>query len=300
MPVFGGIFSDAVDFVSNAVDTVTAPVGDAFDAVIDTVPGARDVADAVDAVVTGPVRDFAHTGAGKTMLSALASSVTGGLAPLLGPQLATVAFALPGLASGDDFVTAWTQEFGKRVEETAAYLGDNYAGPYLKDQLAKASVYLDKLREAGIDPNSLAFQQFAKAADVTDLVAATVLDGARGYLHDLLNRFNPLTGNVVDQSGIDLASAVSQVSLHNLKIAAQYAAIDKTQTAPISAATYVRSSNSFVSRGGPSAAPVASASAVRAVAPTEVSGGASDKVALVALVAGTALLGGAVYFFVRK
>lgn len=297
MPVFGGLFSDAVDFVSDAVDTVTAPVGDAFDAVIDTVPGARDVANVVDAAVSGPVRDFARTPWGKTVLTGLASSVTGGLAPLLGPQLATVAFALPGLASGDDFVTAWTQDFGRRVEETASILGAQYAGPYLNEQLAKASAYLDQLKVSGIDPTGYAFQAFAKAAGVNDWTAAFVLDGARGYLHDLLNRFSPLTGNVVDQSGIDLASAVSQVSLHNLKIAAQYAAIDKTVAAPVSAATYVRSSNSFVSRGGPSAAPVASASAVRAATPTQASESSGG---MLALVAGAALLGGAVYFFVRK
>src|SRR4051812_44237510 len=91
------------NIIEDTWDTVTSPIDDAWNALKDNVPGFQEVSDAVDAVVTGPVRDFARTSVGRTILSVAAGSLTGGLAPMLGPQLATVAFAMPGMAAGESF-----------------------------------------------------------------------------------------------------------------------------------------------------------------------------------------------------
>jgi hypothetical protein len=133
--VLGNIFEDAWD-------TVTDPITSAWDAAKSTVPGLQEISDAIDAAVSGPVRDFARGPIGRVMFSALASSLTGGLAPILGPQLATVAFALPGLAKGDDFVTAWTQEFAERAKHGCRSRWDRKRrGTYLSDALGRVNAY---------------------------------------------------------------------------------------------------------------------------------------------------------------
>lgn len=105
-------------------------IGDAFDSVKDavsdaasSVPGSEWLGD--------NVKDFLNTGVGKTVAKALATNLTGGLAPILGPQLATVAFATPGILRGDRFDKAWIDEFADRAEKLA-----QYAGPAAAEQFA--------------------------------------------------------------------------------------------------------------------------------------------------------------------
>lgn len=179
-------------FGSDLLDDAGNSLSDAWNAAVDAVPGARDVADAIDSVVTGPVRDFAHTAIGRVVLTAMASSLTGALAPILGPQLMTVAFALPGMAAGDDFLTAWTQEFASRVQKTADIMGADVVPDVWTDQLNKLNAYL---QESGVDLTKIDFHALAQAAGVRDDVAAWAVSGATGTMADYVRHvFDPKTG----------------------------------------------------------------------------------------------------------
>jgi hypothetical protein len=286
----GDVFDVAGDIASGAAGIVTGAAGD----VIDTVPGGRDVADAVDSVVTGPIRDFANTAVGRTVLTALASTVTGGLAPVLGPQLATVAFALPGLAAGNDFITSWMQAFGERVNQLAdAYA--QQAGPLINAELSKASAYLDQLNSAGIDAASVAFQDFAKASGVSDWTAAFVLDAYRGVKQDLLHVFNFLTGSLQDVSGISLTSGAARQSLQNLQnqLRISNAAVGT------SAGSAVHSYALSAPPPPPPRAATPVASAVRGTAPA-VAPSSNTTIEIAVALGALVLLGGAAVYYSRR
>ena len=185
MPVIGWFGSDIVDAAGDALSG-------AYDAIVDTIPGGRAFVDGVDAIVVGPVRDFAQTGVGRAMLTALASTVTVGLQPYLGAQLATVAFALPGVAAGQDFVTAWTQEFGSRVQQTAEILGADAVPAEWGDQLKKATDFVNKY---DIPWDKIDFHELAKQAGIREDVAAWLVAGATQRLDLFTGRhFDPKTG----------------------------------------------------------------------------------------------------------
>lgn len=211
-----GIDLNPIDIVSD----VASSAEDAWNTAVDAVPGARAVADAVDSVVTGPVRDFAHTAIGQTMFTALASSLTGGLAPLLGPQLATVAFALPGLAKGEDFVTSWTQEFASRVKQTAAILGDQAAADLANHAFDQVSQWIQK---AGldIDWSKVDFHALAKQLGIREDFTDLAIAGATGDLTDYLSRnWDAKTGKEIPRA----PSFAEQMATLTRKIAQQAAA----------------------------------------------------------------------------
>lgn len=111
----GGVF-DVIEDAWNATGgRIFGLAADVFEG-LPIYPPLRDL-------VEGPMRDFARTTAGKIVFRALATSLTGGTAAWLGPQLATIWWTVPGLARGEDFVTAWTAEFAHRVEQTAQLAG---------------------------------------------------------------------------------------------------------------------------------------------------------------------------------
>lgn len=125
-----GIFSDATDWVSDRVDDVK----DAASDVVSSVPGSEWLGD--------QVTDFLKTDVGSVVGHALATSLYGWAAPIVGPQLAAAAFATPGLIRGDRFSKAWIEEFEWRVERLAEILGDD-AGREFASQIGPA---LDKLK----------------------------------------------------------------------------------------------------------------------------------------------------------
>lgn len=137
-------------FIGDTVDTITAPIGDALKPVGKFLQG-------------GPVGDFFNSAAGKVILTAVTSGAYGALAPTVGPQLAGVAFGLPGVVKGDDFAKGWMKEFVDRVGAVIQYLapdvGNQIAGsissalgplgdtlknmlPDINDATAKAGVSL--------------------------------------------------------------------------------------------------------------------------------------------------------------
>ena len=79
------------------------------------------------------LKQFANTPIGKIALVALASADYAAIAPFVGPQLAAITFATPGLAAGDDFAQAWTKGFIDRAQQLASDLGGQ-AAKSLTDQ----------------------------------------------------------------------------------------------------------------------------------------------------------------------
>lgn len=91
-------------------------------------------------LAVGPLRDFANTAVGHAVLVAISSTFYGSLVPFMGPQLASTAFAVPGLLTGDDFSQAWLTGVKERAEQTAEILGGDVANIFsqqLTDTLQK-------------------------------------------------------------------------------------------------------------------------------------------------------------------
>lgn len=175
-------------FGSDVLDAVTGAVSDVWE----TIPGSEIVGGAFEDVWTGPLRDFAKTPLGVTVLTAAASAVYGPLAYALGgpyglanfgAQLATVTWALPGLARGEDFATAWVSEVKRRAEKTAEYVGGE-AASHLVAELGVATDFLKGLAPEQIEalqnmPEALlsdAVQEMAADAGVADWSIAMAMN----------------------------------------------------------------------------------------------------------------------------
>ena len=163
------------DFLSDAWDATGGQVVDVATSAIDNVPGIEWVRELVD----GPLKDFANSAVGKVVLRALASSVTGGLdyglGQLLGPQLATIAWAFPGMLAGDSFTSAWTQEFAWRASKVAEILGAEFAAVRFPEQVKSAFAKLGELgagAAASITDRALA----AATGAIREDMAALALD----------------------------------------------------------------------------------------------------------------------------
>lgn len=119
MRYLGGFFDD----VAHAVTSV---VSGAVDVLAD-IPMAPELYGALASVVNGPLRDFARTEYGQMVLRAIASSVYGGAALAVGPQLASLAFAIPAVANGEDVWTGWASEVQWRAEKSLQILSAGQA-----------------------------------------------------------------------------------------------------------------------------------------------------------------------------
>lgn len=111
------VVSDIADAASDAVDAV-------WDAV-DDLPGFKQLGDGVKAVFTGPLRDFAKTAVGQTVLRAMtgmAMGLTGGIA---GPWAMMATAALPGVIAGSPFEEALITENLYRATEAVKILTAN-------------------------------------------------------------------------------------------------------------------------------------------------------------------------------
>lgn len=170
------------DFVSDAWDAVTGVAGDVVDtfgSVAAKIPFAPELAGALKDVINGPLKDVADTAVGQVILRAMATTVAGPIAILAGPQLASVAFAIPGVARGEDFWTAWFQEVKWRAEKTAEIAAPGVEGaaadamrPYLADLDTVADAFKDVApsveawaRSLGVDE---AVKRFAVQLGVTE------------------------------------------------------------------------------------------------------------------------------------
>jgi hypothetical protein len=211
---FGSFFDSVGNFFGGIVGTATDAVGSVWSGI----PGSGAVDD-ITGAATQAMNDFANTAVGQTVLRALATSLTGGLAPYLGPQLATVAWAVPGLAAGNtNFIDAWSNEFKWRVETTAQQLGAD-VGKLIADQVTKTLAQLH-LERAINDKITESVQQLAEQFGIREDAAALVKSAWNGdYVPDLSN-FNLTTGQ---EGSMDpnhpVISATINLSKKNPKLA---------------------------------------------------------------------------------
>ena len=289
-------------FGSDLVDTVTGAAGsvvDSLESFASNIPGAPAIAK----LVTGPVRDFANTAVGRVVFSAIATSLTGGLAPILGPQLATVAWAFPGLARGQDFVTSWTQELASRASQTGAILGAPAVGDTIGAAITSTTDYLTTngidVAVYGLDDlTGKAMQRLTK--DVTDaggkgmdIASAQILDYARGVLVDGLRQFNPVTGKWEAPVAAATFNATVNVGVGKAQEIAKQALL----TSAIASNASITPGVAAAIRAAAGSAPAAvSAVAPVSASPTRENQAAWD-IALGALVIGAA---GALWWYSRK
>lgn len=183
----GWFGEDIVDTVADAVDTVTDTAGD----IISVIPGGDPLLGVMHDLVTGPLRDFANTGVGAVVLKAIASSFTGATAWTIGPQLASIFWATPGMLRGDSFEEAWISEFKDRVEQTAEIVG-------VPDEIAGQFGELLKLLPDYFQPGSL-IEMSAKELAARFHVREDVAEFAKSFWNHVelprwRDRFDPATG----------------------------------------------------------------------------------------------------------
>lgn len=205
------IFDTAADAASSVADVVKDTASSAVDAAVDVAKKALepiglqglpdDVTRFIGSLVTGPLKDFANTDVGRAVLRAFATSQYYYLAPILGPQLAAIAFAFPGLAQGKEPVKAWVDEFVYRVRTTGAMIssGQTSQPPTLQaaynkqksdamaggvpdpslllasNQLTKAVKWASAVLGAGIDPRLEDTAQWADLLKVREDVLVTAI-----------------------------------------------------------------------------------------------------------------------------
>lgn len=201
----------AIGFSLNPVDWVES----AWD-VVDDIPGFSQLGDGVKSLVTGPLRDVANTVVGKVVLRALAGTVYAfgaGLLGAAGPQLASVAFAIPGLARGEDFWSAWFEESLYRAKSAAEILGPGVANdamktPEVKQVLDEVAKYSGQFLGQKIELFQLTTSEVAKRLGVPSLSVASVAArfgiseyAAAKALNVLLPDDFPIDGNDYDLSG---------------------------------------------------------------------------------------------------
>lgn len=174
--VLGWIGSDVADWAGGAAADVASAVA--------AVPG-------VDVIVEAAA-DFARTSVGQVVTRAIATALTGGLAPVLGPQLATIAWTVPGVLRGDPWDQAWLAEFGHRAEQAATVLGGE-AGAVFGAQLDAAIRYLAARIPAGQLVQWTA-QQLAAAVGIRVDVAALAVDLVNRGWREAKGAWDPATG----------------------------------------------------------------------------------------------------------
>lgn len=201
-PQTGGLF----DFVGDAVDAVgdaLSDIGDAFGDIFDAIPGSQWV----KGLVNGPLRDFARSTVGTVVLRAIATSLTGGLAGVVGPQLASVAFALPGVVRGESFDEAFWKEFSWRMQKTAEVLGTDAAKDVMGDALKWASDDLVNRAKAFapnlslpdavtqlINQTGLTPEKLAAELGIRLDVAAAAINLVGRQIRYAMDRYDPKTG----------------------------------------------------------------------------------------------------------
>lgn len=141
---------------------LTDAIADGANALVDaahTIPGVDFLGE--------QLKDFAGTPVGKLLLTAAAGSLTSGLAHFVGPQLASIAFALPGVLRAEPFDKAWLSEFVSRVKKTAEILGGGAGEAAGKAFSSGVQPALDKIMN---DPATK--DLIAKGADIQKIADA--------------------------------------------------------------------------------------------------------------------------------
>jgi hypothetical protein len=208
----GWFGEDVADFVSDVGDSLDDAWGGAWgfiDDVTNVIPGCEWLKDQVG----GVINDMAQTWWGKILITALADSFFGPAAQILGPQLASIVWAIPGVAAGEPFAQSWALSFIDRCKQVGEYFGGQAAQdameqvqPAIDEVLAQVKARLpefdasktleqvgikpeDFLKNLGITPESIA----AKLGIREDMAADAINKIAGKALYDL-SSFDLRTG----------------------------------------------------------------------------------------------------------
>lgn len=139
-------------------------IGNVLDEIADvftSLPGGGWVAGAIESG-TGWIGDMAKTSGGQIALIAISNallfpavanipipSVSG--QQFVGPQIASVVWAIPGVAAGDPFIETYAHEVTTRGLEILAYFGGEAAGQAAKQEVSKFTSGISKaINDAGL------------------------------------------------------------------------------------------------------------------------------------------------------
>jgi hypothetical protein len=141
----GGLFSDAADALGDAVDSV-------WDA-LDDLPGFKQLGEGTKALFKGPLKDFANTAVGQTVLRAITGMGMAVSAGVAGPWAMMASASLPGVLAGQPFEQALISENLYRATEAIKILSGNQIKlpdifpPELQDIATQSFQALDKLKQ---------------------------------------------------------------------------------------------------------------------------------------------------------
>jgi hypothetical protein len=272
----------------------------------DIVDAAEDVASSAVDAIPG-LKDFAGTVVGKVVLTAISGGLYAAAAPTLGPQLAAITFALPGLARGESFAKAWTQGFVERVTALIKYfvsvgipddLASSEAGNIAQAAFDKLNVYAAQFKIDGLDIHAL-----ARLAGVREDFAAQYLAQATGDLSFVTDHtFDPATGVMLPDAPTiqDKLRQLAQQQVAHAQEVARIAPAAATSTLARgqAAQTAVHALAFGPVAGGVLARAAVQAPATRAVAPADAPRSTSGQD--FALVAIGAIALGALYWWYRS
>lgn len=195
-------------FGEDVADAVGGALSDAWD-VVDDLPGFRELGEGTKAVFTGPLRDFARTGLGQTVLRAMTTVAMGPVGWVAGPWAMMVSASLPGIARGDTFEEALFSENLWRLSKTAEVLGTDYAGE-LVAQYGSALEELKK-RARSFAPDlevPAALQELASRAGLDPEAYARKLAASLGIREDMAAQAFEMLGRVsfFDPDGYDVTT----------------------------------------------------------------------------------------------
>lgn len=210
-------FEDAWDVASGAVEDVWDATGahavDAADSAIRALPGGSALIEAAG--------DAARSPLGMVVLRAYTTMLYGSVAWAIGPQLAAVTFAIPGLMRGERFDEAWLGEFKWRVEKTAETLGPGVVdafGAQLTTTLRKmlSDFGAGALVEMGV-------QEFAKRYNIREDVAAFAMALWNRVQLPPREAFDPATGRMLRTWTASVAAATQNREQASREYGALYA-----------------------------------------------------------------------------
>ena len=121
------------------------------------------------------LKDFANSTGGKILLVAFTTAAYYATSDVLAvytamaPQIASLTFAIPGLAKGDSFAQAWVTEWAERVKKTIQMIGGEAGEVVGKKMLEEVGPAVTKLME---DPAFKPLvEQFTKGSETLTSIA---------------------------------------------------------------------------------------------------------------------------------
>lgn len=183
----GWVGSDVADWIGERA----SDAGDAFTSVAAVVPFSRELGAALKDLINGPLRDFARSPYGLVVLRAMTTTIYGPLAWMIGPQVAALAFALPGIARGEDFWHAWLTELNWRAEKTAEALAPSVSAA-ITPKIQEAAQALSALLPEQVQSYALAELADRLHVDEWTVAMAEALLGMIPIPNR--NDYDPITG----------------------------------------------------------------------------------------------------------